>query len=144
VSEVEQLDPAREAYQILLHQWIACNAIYGQWDQIALEPAADRQNWKLFLERIHKLDQSKHLLSILQDNRPLVLSLLEDECLSQYFWQDPTDKTAGQVRNGRHKALGWYFEGRWFHILEQAVTRIYLLRCQLTHGSITCGSRLNR
>ncbi len=69
---------------------------------------------------------------------------LQDEYLNQYFWQDPSAKSAGKARTGRHKAQSWYVEGRWLIILEQLVTRIYLLRCQLTHGAATCGSRLNR
>ena len=138
MSEVEQLDPVRHADQILLHQWIAFNALYGQWDQTALEPAADRRSWQAFLGQVHALDRSGHLVSVLQDNKPLVLCILEDEYLNQYFWQDPSAKSASRARNGRHKAQSWYVEGRWLNILEHLVTRIYLLRCQLTHGAATC------
>ena len=144
ISEVEQLEPVRHSDQILLHQWIAFNALYGQWDPTALEPAADRRSWQAFLEQIHKLDRSSHLVNVLQDHKPLVLCILEDEYLNHYFWEDPSAKSAGKARNGRHKALSWYVEGRWLNILEQLVTRIYLLRCQLSHGAATCGSKLNR
>ena len=144
LSEVEQLDPVRHADQILLHQWIAFNALYGQWDQAALEPAPDRRSWQAFLGRIHALDRSSHLVNVLQEHKPLVLCILEDEYLNQYFWEDPSAMAAGCVRNGRHRAQSWYVEGRWLNILEQLVTRIYFLRCQLTHGAATCGSRLNR
>ena len=144
MSEVEQLDPVRHTDQILLHQWIAFNALYGQWDQTALEPAADRRSWQAFLGQVHALDRSSHLASVLQDHKPLVLCILEDEYLNQYFWQDPSAKSASRARNGRHKALSWYVEGRWLNILEHLFTRIYLLRCQLSHGAYTCGSRLNR
>ncbi len=139
MSEVEQLDPVRHADQILLHQWIAFNALYGQWDQDALEPAADRRSWQAFLGKIHTLDRSSQLVSVLKDHKPLVLCILEDEYLNQYFWQDPSAKSAGRARTGRHKAQSWYVEGRWLNILEQLVTRNYLLRCQLTHGAATCG-----
>ena len=46
------------------------------------------------------------------------------EALNQYFWQDPSDQTAGKARNGRHKAQSWYVEGRWSLILEQLVTHL--------------------
>ena len=144
MSEVEQLDPVRHADQVLLHQWIAFNALYGQWDQAALEPVADRRSWQSFLGRVHELDQSGQLVNVLQEHKPLVLCIMEDEYLNQYFWHDPSAKSAGRARTGRHKAQSWYVEGRWLNILEQLVTRIYLLRCQLTHGAATCGSKLNR
>ena len=144
MSEVEQFDPVRHADQILLHQWIAFNALYGQWDQTALEPAADRRSWQAFLGKVRALDESSHLANVLQDHKLLVLSILEDEYLNHYFWEDPSAKSAGKARTGRHKALSWYVEGRWLNILDQVVNRIYLLRCQLSHGAATCGSRLNR
>ncbi len=144
MSEVEQLDRVKHADQVLLYQWIAFNALYGQWDGLSHEPAADRRCWQAFLIRILELDSDQHVVSVLQENKPLVLCILEDEYLSQYFWQDPCPKTAGQARSGRYKGQNWFLEGRWRDILEQLVTRIYFLRCQLTHGAATCGSRLNR
>lgn len=144
LAEAEKLDQVDHADQILLYQWIAFNALYGQWDQTTLEPTPDRRSWQQFLTRIHALDQSQHLVAVLQDHKPLVLCILEDEYLSQFFWQAPTEHTAGRSRTGRHKALSWYVEGRWLNILEQVVARIYLLRCQLAHGASTYGSRLNR
>ena len=144
LSHVEKYDPIKDADQVLIHQWIAFNSLYGQWDEAALEPASDRRCWQAFLSRVMSLDRAGQLVSMLQDHKPLVLCILEDEYLNQYFWQDPCEKTAGQARHGRHKAQSWYVEGRWLNILEQLVTRIYLLRCQLTHGAATCGSRLNR
>ncbi|HUG71239.1 MAG TPA: hypothetical protein VMM76_26045 [Pirellulaceae bacterium] len=50
IAEVRQLiQSARRGVsaaidKILLRQWIAFNAFYGQWDQTALEPAADRRS----------------------------------------------------------------------------------------------------
>jgi len=35
-------------------------------------------------------------------------------------------------------------EGRWGLILDRLVDRIYLLRCQLTHGAATYGGSLDR
>src|SRR5436305_15227280 len=71
ISEAEQLDAARQADQLLLHQWIAFNSLYGQWDEAFLEPVADRRRWQLFLERIHRLDRSHEIRAILNDHKPL-------------------------------------------------------------------------
>ncbi len=108
LSEVEQLDPVRHADQILLHQGIAFNALYGQWDQAALEPAPDRRSWPAFLGQLHALDRSSHLVNVLPEHKPLVLCILEDEYLNQYFWEDPSAMAAGRARNGRHRAQSWY------------------------------------
>ena len=132
LSHVEKYDPIQDIDQVLLHQWIAFNLLYGQWDEVALESASDRRCWQTFLGRVMSLDRAGHLVSMLHDHKPLVLCILEDEYLNQYFWQDPCEKTAGQARNGRHRAQSWYVEGRWLNILEQFVTRIYLLRRQIT------------
>ena len=44
MSEVEQLDPVRHADQILLHQWIAFDALYGQWDQATVDGILQNPN----------------------------------------------------------------------------------------------------
>ena len=54
MSEVEQLDPVRHADQILLHQWIAFNALYGQWDQAAWSrPPTDEAGKRFLVEYMH-------------------------------------------------------------------------------------------
>lgn len=32
----------------------------------------------------------------------------------------------------------------WTILLDRLIERVYLLRCQLIHGAVTCGSKLNR
>ncbi len=144
LTAVEALDPTSHADVILLHQWIAFNALYGQWDASSREPAADRTTWQSFLSRLVKIDRSQHIVSTLQEHKPLVLRILENAYLSRYFWQDPSEKSAGKARATQKTALGWYVSGDWFRILDQLVERIYLLRCQLAHGAATCGGKLNR
>lgn len=140
----QQLQSTEQLDVILLHQWIALNALYGRWDESSFEPAADRRTWQTFLGHVLSIDRSNHLVSTLQDHKPLVLCILEDTYLNKYFWQDPSERNAGKARTGRFKAQSWYVEGRWGAILEQLVERVYLLRCQLAHGAATCGSKLNR
>ncbi len=79
LSHVEKYDPIKDVDQVLTHQWIAFNSLYGEWDEVALEPASDRRCWQTFLERVMSLDRAGHLVSMLQDHKPLVFCVLEDE-----------------------------------------------------------------
>jgi len=144
LEEAERLDPERQTDQILLHQWIALNALYGQWDLNLHEPVGDRPSWQVFLSRILELDATGHLVALLRENRRLVLAILGNAYLSRYFWQDPGQENAGRARQTRHRAETWYAESRWGTILDQTVERVYQLRCQLVHGAATLGSQLNR
>jgi hypothetical protein len=141
----EQLDPEQQADQILILQWIAFNALYGQWDEILHEPLGDRESWRVFLSRILELDASGHIVSLLREHKRLVLTILGNPYLNNGFWHHPGREKAGQTaKGGRWRAETWYAEGAWPIILEQVVERVYLLRCQLVHGAATRGSRLNR
>lgn len=128
----------------LLSQWIAFNALYGQWDQEAQEPVADVACWRHFLERMLELDEQKVIVGTLMDHKPLVMSIFDDEFLSRYFWQDPTDKRASQSKKTKYDARTWFVMGNWSLILDRVVERIYFLRCQLVHGAATYNSSLNR
>jgi hypothetical protein len=144
LSETETLDSEKATDQVLLFQWIAFNALYGQWDSELNEPVGDRTSWQAFLGRILDLDESGHIVSVLQEHKRLVLTILENAYLNRYFWEHPCEQTAGRAKRWRHQAMNWYVEERWRTILERLFQRIYLLRCQLFHGAATQGSRLNR
>lgn len=144
LDQAQRLDGAAQADLVLIQQWTAFNALYGCWNAATREPAADRQSWKRFLERLLKLDQSQHLLAVLQTHKPLVLTILENAYLNSHFWEDPSSEVKGRCSNARFRAQSWYVERRWLWIAEQLLERIYLLRCQLVHGAATCGSQLNR
>jgi len=128
----------------LICRWIAFNAMYGQWNSERREPTADRAGWGTFLERILKLDDSGHISQVLVENKKLVMTILDDEYLSRYFWEEPTEIRAKKSKSAKFKAQTWYIEKRWIMILDRVVERIYLLRCQLMHGAATFGGRLNR
>ncbi len=72
------------------------------------------------------------------------MALLDDEFLSRFFWEEPSDKRACKSKKAKHDARTWYIEERWALILDRVLERIYLLRCQLVHGASTFGSQLNR
>lgn len=145
LEEAEQLDRDDKADQTLIHQWIAFNALYGQWDLVRHEPPADRESWQVFLGRMLELDTSNHIVSLLAEHKGLALTMLGNGYLNRYFWQEPcSEKAARTGRGGRHKAESWYVEECWTIILEQVFERVYLLRCQLMHGAATLRSKLNR
>ncbi|QDU92715.1 HEPN domain-containing protein [Lignipirellula cremea] len=128
----------------LLSQWIAFNSLYGQWDAAAQEPMRDKVSWQRFIGRILELDQDGCVSATLVEQKPLVLGILEDEHVSQFFWKDPGDKRAQQSKKAMYEARTWYLGGNWTMILNRVMERIYFLRCQLVHGAATYQSDLNR
>lgn len=144
IQQAEQVAPEGDLDLKLLSQWIAFNALYGQWNDDAQEPVADSVCWKLFLDRMLVLDDTKFIVDALMDNKRLVMTIFDDEFLSRYFWKEPTDKRAKQSKKTKFDARTWYVQGNWTMILDRLVERIYLLRCQLVHGAATYNSSLNR
>jgi hypothetical protein len=145
LARVEQIpDDGADHDVVLICRWIAFNALYGRWDPTRREPAPGQSAWRDFLKRILSLDAGSMLAQVLQTHKPLVLSILEDEYLSDIFWEEPSPSRAGKARKAKYDARTWYIEGRWGLILDHLVNRIYLLRCQLTHGAATYGGSLNR
>ena len=144
LQRVEDLGPETDLDLSLTFQWIAFNALYGQWDDRLREPAPDGQAWKKFLDRILALDADAQVGSMLTEHRQLVMAILDDNYLGDYFWRDPSTHLANKTSKDRRNAATWYLEERWPLILENLVDRIYLLRCQLVHGAATHGSQLNR
>jgi hypothetical protein len=124
----------------LLSHWIAFNSLYGQWDHEAKEPQPDNFCWRRYLERMLALDKGNHVVDTLVENKPLVISIFEDEFLSRCFWQEPTGKRASQSKKTMYDARTWFIQGNWLLILD----RLYLLRCQLVHGASTFNSSMNR
>ncbi len=128
----------------LLSQWVAFNALYGQWDDVKREPLPDQQSWRAFLGRIIELDRERFIGKTLEANRGLVMSVFRNKFLSRNFWQAPSEigdpKTAKIVRC----AQTWYRDRHWRRILYSLLERIYFLRCQLVHGAATYESKLNR
>ena len=96
------------------------------------------------MDRILKLDGDGYVAGALQEHKRLVMSLLEDEYLSSFFWQEPSAKRAGQSRKAAFNAQTWYIEERWTMVLDEILDRVYLMRRQLVHGAATYGGKLNR
>ena len=144
LDRAEKLDGVADADLVLINQWIALNALYGQWNPQQREPFPDRESWRDFFDRLLKLDGNGRISGLLQEHKPLILTILEDEYLAGFFWKDPTDQNKQVARNLRKKALSWFVGKEWTRILDQVLDRIYLQRCQLIHGAATFGGKLNR
>ena len=144
LQRVEQLRVNNERDLALLGQWIALNALYGQWDERAREPVGDQACLRIFFDRILALDVEGQVKGVLVQQKRLVMTILDDEYLSRFFWQEPCRKRAGQSKKVKYDAQTWYQQDNWTLLLDRLVERIYLLRCQLVHGASTYNSSLNR
>ena len=144
MQRAEQADCSEDLDLSLLSQWIAFNALYGQWDGEAKEPVPDHVCWRHFVDRILSLDKDRSVIDILRDHKPLAMTIFEDEYLSRYYWKKPNEKRASRSRKTKFDARTWYLQENWTLILDGLIERIYLLRCQLVHGAATYNSNLNR
>ena len=134
-----------EDYDVdLVCLWIAFNSLYGQWDEKTHEPRPDRVRWRAFVDSSLRLDETGYVAASLVEHKRLVMTLLEDEYLSSYFWKEPGAKRAGQSKKSKYNAQSWYIEKRWVKVLDELLERLYLMRCQLVHGAATHAGKLNR
>ena len=149
LAEVEKLVSAetgevKDIDKALIYQWIAFNALYGQWNEDENIPKKDISSWRDFNTKIVKLDADDLFKQVLLENREQVEAIFNNQFLSNYFWRDPTELTARQSRKDFYSSHTWYLEENWTSILDQLVRRIYLQRCQLIHGAATYNSGENR
>ena len=144
LQRVEQIDGHDDLDVALIGRWIAFNALYGQWDDHEREPVRDCTCWRAFLDRIRELDEEGQVADVLMEHKRLVMSILDDEYLSRFFWEEPGEKRARKSKKVKFDARTWYIDGNWTLILDRLIERIYLLRCQLVHGAATYNGKLNR
>ncbi len=144
LQRVEEIAESGATDAMLIFQWVALNSLYGRWDPKAREPVNDRKSLTALLEAVLILDGDERVATTLKDHRRLVMTILEDEYLSKFFWEEPTAERARKSKKAKFDASTWYLEGRYGMILQRLLERIYLLRCQLVHGAATFGGRLNR
>ena len=144
MAHVEKLEADSDPDTTLICRWVAFNALYGQWNTEKREPVPDRKCWQEFLWTLVDLDESGHMADVLTGHKRLVMSILDDEYLSSFFWEQPSSERARKSKKAKYDARTWYLEKRWGLILERLVERIYLIRCQLIHGAATHAGKLNR
>lgn len=128
----------------LITQWIAFNSLYGQWDAQLCQPVPDIDSWRTFVRRLLELDAQEIIVAALVRQKKLVVSIVEDAFLSRFFWKQRPEERTFSIASARQQCHRLFEGQEWHRILEEVLYRIYLLRCQLTHGAATFGSRLNR
>jgi len=144
LQRVEQCQDGQDRDLALICQWIALNSLYGQWNTDKREPQPDRECWRRFFDQLLAIDAAGHLRTMLTEQRELVMSLLDDEYLSAFFWQEPSNIRASKSKKAKFDARTWYIDGKWAMLLDRLLERIHLLRCQLVHGAATFAGKLNR
>jgi len=145
IARVEQIEAGGDDELALILRWIAFNALYGKWDEQEREPFRDSVCWREFVTRLLQLDlKTGYIAMVLRENKPLVMSIFEDQYLSRFFWEEPGEVRARKSKRIKFDAQTWYLEGRWTVIVDRLLERIYLLRSQLVHGAATYNGALNR
>jgi hypothetical protein len=65
MARVEQMPDGQDHDLGLVSLCIAFNSLYGQWDCQKREPKPDRESWRVFIDRILKLDRDGHVAGAL-------------------------------------------------------------------------------
>lgn len=141
------LEAAEEAGAVddrVLFRWIAFNALYNRWDEKALKPCGDQESFRIFLGEVVELDADAVVARMLEEHKPLVLTLLDNAFLKGSFWKDPSVERSLRWTPHRQSAQQHFANGHWAELLEAAFEPVYFLRCQLVHGAATRGGRMNR
>ena len=144
LQRVEDLGDNAALDAVLLYRWIAFNSLYGRWNESANEPEPHWLGVRSFAIRIGELDKDGHLPAMLETHRKLVMAIFEEEYLTRFFWEDPSDGRARKSQKTKFDARTWYIENRHSMILERVLERLDFRRCQLVHGAATFGGALNR
>ncbi len=144
MKSAQQHQQAQDYDSVLLANWIAFNGLYGQWDAINREPKPDIKCWKDFIDQIIAIDDEGSFNTLVENQRELILDILDNEYINKYFWEDPTEAKAFQSKKDHRSAATWYRDKKYDIILKRALGRVYVLRCQMMHGGATHGSKLNR
>lgn len=126
---------------ILICQWTAFNALYGRWDQAAGKPVSDEISWRDFIHLLLQLDAGGLLQSVLLENEPLVMDILDDYYLSLFYFYKPANDAE---RHARHttNVLFWYKHEHWFQLLECVLEHVYIMRCHLINGVTSNNSQV--
>ena len=91
LQRVEEIRDDEVLDHLLLSLWTAFNALYGQWNGERQEPVSDVECWQHFLDRMLALDRGELIEAQLTEHKKLAMTLFDDEYLSRFFWQKPTD-----------------------------------------------------
>lgn len=144
LQAIESLDEEIHLDQRIVFRWISLNALYGKWDDKLNEPLRDADSLKEFCVKVLRCDRSQSVAEVLKFEEEQILAILGDKFTNRSFWRSA--QASKSFRNDRTYLQGkiWFAEEKWDILLENLLSRIYLVRCQLVHGASTHGSSRNR
>jgi hypothetical protein len=135
----ENLSEAR-----FLFLWIALNSLYSRWDNEHNIPGKDASARQDFLWRICDQHAKPVFGQHFQQHRGLVNKILENPFLAEIFWRNPSDpKAKGRGTEDANHLASNLKNGEVGLVLNQVLSRLYVLRGQIVHGASTSGSKLN-
>lgn len=142
LSWLERAEQAADVDSRFIALWIAFNAIYGQAGEDGRDEP-DHKTWQAFLARMVEKDADDQLGRLLNEHRPAVLHLIDNQFIFRPFWQRHPDAT-DKLRRAVQRSLVNYQCGHTLPLLQELFERLYVLRQQVFHGAATSGSKLNR
>jgi hypothetical protein len=92
--------------------WTCLNALCGRWDPVAHQPENDRDGYGRFFERLLSLNAHHRIVDVLQDEKPMVMSIIEDAYLNKHFWHDPDAERGRRPDRWAYKTRSDYVDGR--------------------------------
>ena len=136
--------------------WISLNAAYAQDIPVNLikgKKWTDSEGFKRFADKVVERDSQGLLANLIfQQNREIVLRLVEDVYLCKDFWLSRNGSLSGQSWRGRFEKECKSAQQRLMSmdhrlvrdVLPVIFDRLYVLRNQLIHGGATWQSSVNR
>jgi hypothetical protein len=145
-AEREEGDP--DAAFVFL--WIGFNAAYA--DEADTEQGVslgDRQQFVEFIDRLVALDDFGRLhAAIWGEFRGPVARIMENRFVYRPFWQNlnaPMDEDwAKRWKRSAERFVRAMADRQIAKVLRELFDRLYLLRCQIVHGSTTWNGKVNR
>lgn len=131
--------------------WIAFNAAYADGrDMDSDRSLGDRAQFVAFIDRLVALDDAARLYGVVWDRfRGPIAQLMQNRFIYRPFWLNrngmaPGDDWARRFRSSAERFVRAMADRDTAHVLGQVFDRLYMLRCQIMHGSATWNGRVNR
>ncbi|MBS8225747.1 hypothetical protein DYI42_05800 [Vannielia litorea] len=134
-----------------LFLWIAFNAAYaGEADVEAGPTLGDRSQFAEYLARVVSYDETERLHDAVWNKfEGPIAKLMQNRYVFRPFWQHQNGIAGNEDWDRKFVASAKSFvrameEKQTVKVLTIVFDRLYMLRCQLTHGGATWGGKVNR
>ena len=143
ISWLEHSRTATDLVDRFISLWIAFNAIYSRRGK-----TSDHWDYEEFLRLIAEHNTDNHLMNEIEGVRHHVNNLIGNEYVYEPFWDEvykPFLDEKERWRAGFDEAKGRFKRNmdakNVFPVLKEIFRRIYVVRCQVFHGSATRGGK---